>query len=64
VDYDFSDPAMKKVMIYTPDNVSNAVMDEKQQPEKNNRPLLPCSSIKPQLSSVASQWKWTPPLSW
>jgi len=28
VDYDFSDPAMKKVMIYTPDNVSNAVMDE------------------------------------
>jgi len=40
VDYDFSDPAMKKVMIYTPDNVSNAVMDEKQQPEKNNRPFI------------------------
>jgi len=40
VDYDFSDPAMKKVMIYTPDNVSNAAMDEKQQPEKNNRPFI------------------------
>jgi len=40
VDYDFSDPAMKKVMIYTPYNVSNAVMDEKQQPEKNNRPFI------------------------
>jgi len=40
VDYDFSAPAMKKVMIYTPDNVSNAVMDEKQQPEKNNRPFI------------------------
>jgi len=40
VDYDFSDPAMKKVMIYTPDNVSNAAMDEKQQSEKNNRPFI------------------------
>ena len=39
VDYDFSDPAMKKVMIYTPDNVSNAAMDEKQQSEKN-RPFI------------------------
>jgi len=39
VDYDFSDPAMKKVMIYTPDNVSNAAMDEKQQSE-NNRPFI------------------------
>jgi len=37
VDYDFSDPAMKRVMIYTPDNVSNAaIIDEKQQPKKNN----------------------------
>jgi len=40
VDYDFSDPAMKKVMIYTPDNVSNAAMDEEQQSEKNNRPFI------------------------
>jgi hypothetical protein len=40
VDYDFSDPAMKKVMIYTPYNVSNAAMDEKQQSEKNNRPFI------------------------
>ena len=39
VDYDFSDPAMKKVMIYTPDNVSNAAMDEEQQSEKN-RPFI------------------------
>jgi len=39
VDYDFSDPAMKKVMIYIPDNVSNAAMDEKQQSEKN-RPFI------------------------
>jgi len=39
VDYDFSDPAMKKVMIYTPYNVSNAAMDEKQQSE-NNRPFI------------------------
>lgn len=39
VDYDFSDPAMKKVMIYTPDNVSNAAVDEKQQSEKN-RPFI------------------------
>jgi len=39
VDYDFSDPAMKKVMIYTPDNVSNAAIDEKQQSEKN-RPFI------------------------
>ncbi|MGB4305387.1 MAG: copper amine oxidase N-terminal domain-containing protein [Coprothermobacter proteolyticus] len=26
VDYDFSDPAMKKVMIYTPDNIPNAAI--------------------------------------
>lgn len=39
VDYDFSDPAMKKVMIYTPYNVSNAAVDEKQQSEKN-RPFI------------------------
>jgi len=27
-------------MIYTPDNVSNAAMDEEQQSEKNNRPFI------------------------
>jgi len=31
VDYDFSDPAMKKVMIYTPDNLPNMAVREKQQ---------------------------------
>jgi len=36
VDYDFSDPAMKKVMIYTPDNIPNAVIAEKQQSKKNS----------------------------
>jgi len=36
VDYDFSDPAMKKVMIYTPDNIPNAAIAEKQQSKKNN----------------------------
>lgn len=36
VDYDFSDPAMKKVMIYTPDSLPNttAVVREKQQAKK------------------------------
>jgi len=36
VDYDFSDPAMKKVMIYTPDNTPNAAIAEKQQSKKNS----------------------------
>jgi len=34
VDYDFSDPAMKKVMIYTPDNLPNTAVREKQQAKK------------------------------
>jgi len=34
VDYDFSDPAMKKVMIYTPDNLPNMAVREKQQAKK------------------------------
>lgn len=35
VDYDFSDPAMKKVMIYTPDSLPNtAAVREKQQAKK------------------------------
>jgi len=34
VDYDFSDPAMKKVMIYTPDSLPNTAVREKQQTKK------------------------------
>jgi len=34
VDYDFSDPAMKKVMIYTSDSLPNTAVREKQQAKK------------------------------
>jgi len=34
VDYDFSDPAMKKVMIYTPDSLPNTAVRENQQAKK------------------------------
>jgi len=34
VHYDFSDPAMKKVMIYSPDNLPNMAVREKQQAKK------------------------------
>jgi len=60
VDYDFSDPAMKKVMIYTP--ITYQMLPWMK--NSNQRRIIDFYYLfidQPQLSSVASQWKWTPP---
>jgi len=40
VDYDFSDPAMKKVMIYTPDSLPNTTAVREKQQAKKPSPFI------------------------